>query len=740
MPMRKIIILYMLMVAALCGFYQNSVAQRSFSDPERETIAGNIENLMQGFSGSLKFSIDISESTQQLIRQSIISSGDSLSIEIVDSIYAIKIDSLKQIERNKIAENLQEYFVELRKSQLSHIANFVFDTLIFPQASFATSDLIGKYTFLYSKVDGDTKVKYVFGDDTISNLRPFLKEAVIEKYEGGFRVSLPFLIGWLEGTYDTVQSIRQLIPKGEGGDKKTAIFSTRSSGKRNIGLTATVFFNKYDDENSYKLLSIDDYMVGDNLPELRDFLENGILNNLRLYGKLDFKGDKIDTTLTPLFLGVFDDINKDALDCSLFFSDTVCRQIIQDEKDKMCISPLQYVDQATRNYSYIQAFNINMTRDKIEVKDEKDYLVIKWPAEIEFVPRDFDDDVPDGLGAKTITNIYFLVNTKKPGVLQKNKTLKYNTAKITDIATSDKTISIKQPVKKGNFSISAFYNPMHYFCQIDDASAFAGYNSEFVFSHGLGFDFGYYWPAKKSGDFYGVSTGFSFEMMKSGMFMDSAYYNTPLAGSDIPIGSDNILYYEERVWLKDFNQSVKYNLLSIPINISYLKTLNSKSLFELGFGAKVSFVSVNDISLNQNSGTSTHKGWYQLQFPDQTTGEYLIEDVPEYDYETDIQATIYNYERDVSSVIISLSLRPSFSIPIEELVKNGHLLLGMNFQYGFNSIYQMNDRKNLLLEEPGVSNDVFSNGVKKSNFIVGFTIGFRYFDSSIHRADKSFRF
>jgi hypothetical protein len=741
--MRKINILSLFLLLMLLNISEFLMAQRRLGENEQQTIATNVDALLSSYTRSLLFEINIPQNTQQIIRQQINVLTDSLVAADTDSIYALKIDSALQLERNKAVENMLQHFREFTRSGESHVVNFVFDTLIYPQQSFTVKDFAQKFITLYSKVTGGVSVNYIFGNDTIPNLRPFMKQAEIERFEGGFKVDVPFIFGWLQGTYDTTYAIKQLIPKAKEGDRPSEHFSTRDLGKRNIGLTATIFFEKVENAASYKILSISDYQAGSIWSDLQSFLNEGILNDLRLHGKLNYSGIKIDTlsNVIPLFLNVFDDVEKDALECALFFSDTVCQEFGADNQGRINISPLRFVELAKSKYWYISRFDVDMIHDKIEVIDEKDILLAKWPAWVQFTPRDFNDKVPEGVGNKTLTNFYFLVEKKKQPIFSREKGTKFSRARITDIATYDKTIKLRQPVKKGNMSFSLSYNPMHNFYQIDRSSAFDGYQNIFKISHGIGAELGYFWPGRKQGEFYGLSTGLSYDKMNSRMLMDSTFYSIHLTGSAIPIGSDNVNYYEERVWAVDFEQSLKYDLFSIPLMFNYITTMQSKSLFELGIGIKFSFLNQNSISLSQTNGHSTHKGWYEVTFPDESFGGYLLENIPEYNYVNSMPvAKIDQSNVENNTMIISMALKPSFSIPIEEFVKNGHIQLGMMFQYGFNSMYKINENERLLVENPGISHSVFSNGVGKNNFLVGFVIGFRYFDSNIHRADRSFRF
>jgi hypothetical protein len=281
---------------------------------------------------------------------------------------------------------------------------------------------------------------------------------------------------------------------------------------------------------------------------------------------------------------------------------------------------------------------------------------------------------------------------------------------------------------------------MHYKLQVDNGSAFKSFESEFSISQGVGVDVGYYWFGRTKGSFIGIGTGLHYEIIQSGMALDSSFYSRKLDNSDIPIGADNIINYEERIWINGFRQTLKFDLVSIPVMFNYMTELDSRTLFDIGIGTKISFVNKNKVNLSQSEGTATYKGWYEVKFPDQSIGEFLLEDIAEYGYENNKSTTIAKYNRPVNSPLIYLVVNPSFSIPINEIIPNSFIQIGMNFQYGLNSFYNISERRNYIMNSPGYSNDVFSSGVRKNDFVVGFTIGLRYFNSENHQKDKIFKF
>ena len=177
---------------------------------------------------------------------------------------------------------------------------------------------------------------------------------------------------------------------------------------------------------------------------------------------------------------------------------------------------------------------------------------------------------------------------------------------------------------------------------------------------------------------------------------------------------------------------------------NYMTELKSKTLFNLGVGTTISFVNKNSVELSQNEGTSTHKGWYQLEFPDETIGEYLMENpdniVDGYGYVTNAPAYIADVDRGINSTVIFLAIKPSFSIPLTERNENIYLDLGLSFQYGLNTLYNVDAGNGYLMDSPGNSNAVYSSGVKNNDFVFGFSVGFRYFNNDSEQKDKVFKF
>lgn len=723
----------MLMVAVLFVFCQFSFAQRSFSNPEREMIAGNVENLLRDFSGSLKFSIDVPENVINKLRGELPPLSDSITQTHLDSLLMFKVDSVKSLQRESIAKNIRSSFLDSKSSPNQYVPNFAFDYSVVPDKQLALGDFLSKYVNFYTAVDGDFKLNYKVGSASIPKLRPYLRTAKIEKFDAGSSVSIPFLMGWLQGNYDTTQQVLKNLPDG------VESFSTTSRGN-NVELTAIVYFKNFDDLSSYKIVAIQDEATSYvRHTELENFLDNGVIENLRLYGKLNLQGGKPDSTMKPLFNGLFEDNEKPSLECRLFFADTLCSSIAKSQNDSINISTNQYIDQVIEKYAYVGTFRINMIENSLQLKKMEDFYLAKWPSFVEFIPRDFDDNLPDGLGDSVRTNFYFLVNYKRQGLFNKNKPVKYLSARITDISSFDKPIVISQPDKRGSFMGAISYSPIYYGLLVDKEAAFKDFGNEFSISNSIGIDVGYYWFGKRNGTFLGVSAGFYYDMMKAGFILDSTFYSREYANGQTPVGSDNIVYAEERVWLGDFRQTLKFNTYSIPLMFNYMKELETKTLFGLGIGTVFSFVNQNSIKRLQPSGLSTHKGWYEVEFPDETTGEYLLEDIPD-DYVTDASVSIAEYNRNTTSMLISLAIKPSYSIPINDLIDKAYLKVGLNLQYGFNTLYDTDQKSEHIMYGAGLSNDVFSNGLKNNSLIIGLSVGLTYFNSEVSRKDRVFTF
>lgn len=737
---------YIVWILILVGSVaQKSIAQEKFDDLKREAIADNTELLMQEFATSLKFEINVPDVVIRQLKQHLPEVNDSISQQYIDSIYYTKVDSLMQIGRETQKADFYKNFFSSNKDANQYIVNFAFDTVVIPEENLMLQNFAEKYFGLYNKVDGEFEVNYSSKNGYQKSLRPYLQTANIENHNGGNKVLIPFKLGWLQGTYDTTGPAFLNLP--DAVQKELQIQETYNSREKgsNIELLAWVFFKNPNDPGSFKLLSLNSPQSKVAFPELQAFLETGVIKNLKLYGRLNLQGAKPDSTLIPEFLNLFNIPDKKSVQCSLFFSETVCNTIPKDPTDSINISPVQYCENVLRNYDYVGTYNIDMVDNALQVKKEKNFFVVKWPAKIEFIPRDFNDNTPDGLGNETLTNFYFKVDYSSSGLLGKSNSISYKTAKITDIAAYDKTeIIIPQPTKKGSFMIAAHYNPMYYRFQVDKNSAFKDFAGEFNISHGVGIDVGYYWFGKQKGRLLGIGTGISHELIKSAMILDSTFYAYTFSGNENPLGTNNVKDYEEWVWVNSFRHTINVDFISIPVVFNYMVELESKTLFNLGVGAKISILNKSSVNLSQTEGTTTHKGWYQVDFPDGTSGEYIIENpdnvVDGYGYVTNKTANIADFTREVNSTVVFLAVNPSFSIPISEKNNNLYLDLGLNFQYGLNTVYKINSGNNYIMESPGNSNSVYSGGVKKNDFVIGLSVGFRYFNNDDLQKEKVFKF
>jgi hypothetical protein len=718
------------------------MAQKEFED-KREQIADNIDALIQQFAKSLKFDITLSDSEIQQIKQNLPDVNDSISQEFVDSVWLSKINNAKQPQRDLIYQSLLNNFQESKKDPSQLILNFAFDSLAEPEKYILVDDFAENYVGLYDKTEGKFMINYSSTSGYIPNLRPYLStEAIINKYSKGYSVLIPFILDPIKATYDSTGPALLKLPNDTQQELLAKeLFNSEGS---NIKLLANVFFKNPDNISSFKLLSLNSPEDPVENPVLQAFLKTTIIENLKLYGRLNLQGDSPDSTLVPSMLKLFEDPEKKSMQCSLFFSNEVCESLPKDSKDSTSISPVQYCENIIHNYDYVGTFNINMVDNGLVVNNNKgkNYDVVKWPAKIRFIPNDFDDITPEGLGQETLTNLYFKVDYKSLGLLKEGKD--YKDATITDITTKNIDVVISQPTKKGSFSYALNYNPMYYHFQLDQNSAFKDFASEWNVSNGIGLDVGYYWFGKKKGRFLGINTGVHFDMMKSSMSLDSIYYTQTFPSNENPLGENHVIAYEEQVWVNDFRQSVKFNFISIPVMFNYMTTLNSLTLFNLGVGANISITNKNSVELLQDEGTSTHKGWYQIEFPDETTGEYIMENpgntVDGYGYVTDAPAHIADVDREINSTLIFLAIKPSFSIPITEKNENIYLDLGLSFQYGLNTLYNVDAGNGYIMDSPGNSNAVYSSGVKNNDFVVGFSVGFRYFNSDDKQKDKIFRF
>lgn len=724
----------------LFGIYINSHAQQEFDKDERDLIADNIDILMSDMSSTLKFQISIPPEVLTKIREQLPKESDSVSQQYLDSLYYLKIDSVKNIQRENLLSGLYDKFYDADKEPGNPVVNFAFDKLLVKDSVLTLQHFAEKYVNLYSQVEGDFQFFYKSGDDHVPNLRPIIQMASFEKHNRGYKVLINLRMGWLKGTYDTTSKIYRTI----SAEKKKQIgqfYNTRAQGD-NIDLSAYVYFRKPGDTSEYKLISLQSPESSIIFPELQEYLTKGIIENLRLYGRLSLTGETPDSTLAPEFLNLFESRDKKSIQCNLFFPDEVCKNSFGKSKDAIIISPVQYCDHVLQNYSAIATFDVEPVANALQVKKENSFYVVKWPAKVLFIPYDFDDEVPDGIGYETMVNLYFKVDYRAGGLLGKNGESKYKNAKITDIAAYDKVINIPQPTKKGGFSLSVQYKPMVYQFQVDQNTAFKDFENQYPLSNSIGLNVGYYWFGKRPGRYMGIETGFYYEMIQSSMTLDSSYYFVDRTNSVTTNESDanTVNYYEERVWAKDFVQNIKFNLMTIPLMFHYMSEMDTKVLFDLGIGANISLVNENSIEISQDDGTSTHKGWYEITYCDGTTGEYLLEDIPEYGYENNVRASLADPSSGYNSTLVYLCINPTFSIPANGIFNHAYIDIGANFRYGLNTLFKNENHNKYIMESTGVSNDVFSNGVKNNDIAFGLSIGLRFFNNDDKRKDKIFKF
>jgi hypothetical protein len=738
----KINIQLLLVLLLLCSNIPQLSAQNTFDEKENEKIAYNIEKMMQRFASSLEFDIELDEKTINAVDQKLQTLNDSLPTEILDSIKWVHLDSLREIQRNEYRQNFLGNFAMTKKTYSGSISGFAFDSLIHPESFMDVSNFSQLYFGLYDQVNGLLNLNYKFRNKLQPNLRPVVKAADIRKSGGKYLVDIPFSLGWIEGDYDTTSRVFKQFPfEIQKHILETESFSTTKKSNI-IELSMQVQFDDPDDATSFRIHSVSLMDVTLSYPELFSFLKDGIVKNLETNMPLDPARQTIDTVIIPDLIKLFEDPDKQSLQCSLFFEDQICNTLTNDTSGEANISIKQYCLAVQNNYSSIGYFDIDLLPGEIKVRESNGYDIVKIPAQTRFIPFPKEEFGSKGirLDHTQPTNFYFKVDYKMKLFPVKKDHKSYTNAKVTDIAGYDKKqIEISQPVKKGSYSLSANYSPFYHQFIIDENKCFRDLSVEFKASHAIGLEGAYYWFSKRENQMLGISVGIQYEMITAGIYADSLYYANLSTGNQNPTG-DEVVSYEERVWVSDFSQNIKYNQLSIPVMFNFMKIMPTKTIFNLGLGAKVAFIGSDQVEITQSDGHFTRTGYYQVAFPGGENGSYILENIPEYQYYTDysIDGVAESEESEVNSPSISIQLNPSFAIPVSENNPNLYLNLGLTFQYGLTPLYDQQDAPSLLTNTK--SNSGFMYGIEGQNFAIGLTVGIRYFNATSKRATKQFVF
>jgi len=156
---------------------------------------------------------------------------------------------------------------------------------------------------------------------------------------------------------------------------------------------------------------------------------------------------------------------------------------------------------------------------------------------------------------------------------------------------------------------------------------------------------------------------------------------------------------------------------------------------DLSAGLKFAIPLQNSVEIT-SAGTAIYTGTKQVTFSGDTHS-YLLEDLPSKGFST-YPSTLPVEMPEVNSMISYIIIEPSISIPIEKTIENGFIDVGLQFQYGMSKLFNTADQQ-YLVDSHGSTHDVFSGGTTNKHFILGLSIGFRYFNEKTEKAYKSIK-
>jgi hypothetical protein len=705
--MSKRLIKYFLVIIVFWG--PNAIAQKDFSPEEKDRIADNVTFLIQEFLNTLPFDNTIDQPTVEKIKHE---HGDSLAI--------YKLDSIKQIGREKIAGQIKEHFLITKRGDLPTLTNFAFDTtLVKGAAQLSIEEFANKLTTYYDRVS-KTSEPALFIDKNgklVQNLRPLMREMQISRDKSGNSVIVNFEIGWVSFIYD---SISNTLGRFSTADITLAEFYEN----RNIKLAAQINFKKPGDRKTYSFQAI--RKVGEIaqtfvLDDLISKINDDVIKNFNLYASISKEDEPPDPKLANFFISMFNDPDRKSIQCNLFFDEEICNNATD-------ISAREYADKILMHYDEVLPVEVTPNYDSLEIleKTSIDYLV-KVPVKFGFIATDKNGNLFDN-DEETYSNFFIRVTYSRSLITGKEELLR---AELTDIATSDKKIEPPlRPYKKGNWSVYANYQPSMLFSQKE--GGFVTYKTDFTLSHGFGVNGQYLWFGKKAGkviheESYGVSLGFYFEGAKSSMKFDRFNYNNIIPGGENQPFHRLDFADTVMIALNNYKQELSYSAISIPVIGHFKKDLSPKAFYTLSAGLCFTLPDENSLTIVQSDGFADYKGIKWTEFPNGDKGRYILEDMESKGFYGTDAILNENYPK-MNTMITYLVLNPTLSFSINNTIENGFIDIGFNFRYGFNSLFEASDKQAYLVDSDGISHNIFSNGLKENHFFLGLTIGFRYFD------------
>jgi len=708
-------ILFLVIILAVFG--QNSFAQKSYSPEDRDKIADNATELINDFFNTLSFDNALDKSTV-----------DNYFRNYGDSLAFIKLDSLKQNVRGKTAAQIKKYFLTTKKGEGSRVTNFAFDNELGLQPDdFTADEFVEKFVTYYDRVvKGEGQNLFIDQKKGYQEkLRPIMRNLLILDESGGSSVIVSLEVGQLSFYYDT---IAYNLGKTVSAEKKIS----ENYELKNYQLAFQVFFKNPGDVRSFSIMGLSKF--GEIEPafvmdDMKAKIESDIIQNFKLYADISEEDKAPDPELAESFINMFNNPDNKSIQCDLFF-----KEICGNATD---ISVREYVDIVMQNYDLVYPVEVRANFDSLELIERTsiDY-VIKLPVEYEFKADKINGENSPDILEKTY--FYIRVTYSKSLLSGKEELLQ---ARLTDITSFDKKPTVFRGQKKGNWAISANYQPGMLINQPE--GDFAAYKSEFSLSNGFGINGQYFWFVKKNGVIihdasYGLSLGVYVENYTSKMKFDNFYYDDIIPGStegqafyDLDF-ADTVL-----IGLEGYQQELSYSAISIPVQGHYNTWFKSKKAFyTLAAGLSFTLPGVSSVKVSQTKGFADYKGIKKIDnFPGNEEGTYLLEQLPSKGF-SGYQAVISEDTEKINASIIYLTFNPSISFSINNTIEHGFIDLGINFRYGLNSLYSISEKQEYLVDSYGKSHSVFANGLKSNHLFLGLSIGFRYLNE---KQDKSYK-
>lgn len=684
------------------AWYNLSYAQKTYDDKSKKTIAINADNLIKSFGEIFKFEY-------------------KLEINGTDSLSMIKRDSTLRSQKIQQYDKMIEFFKNNVKNQNDFaIPNFIFgNQIIYREKGVETvPDFLSYDDFsrLYSDVFlssyfNDPQITYfISSDDDIPKfeVENYYKELNIEENQ----ITVLFRLNYSGFIADTVSLDTAFVNKLESIRNVEGDFAPN--------LYAQIGWKNLNDQKSYFIKSISQ--------KYKSTLESTLLNSIVIpFNEWTEKIElgKINKVYNEDFFQFFGNHKSKCIECSLFFNQ-FSKCLIPENK---FLSPEEYLKCFDDTISDIQNFKINTEHLRIAIFERySDRLILKykpkWNYSFQFTDGDQFSDAP----IEDTIAFYVELKYKKNLIPFKpyNKS-KFESVKILQISYDGSPFEIQYPLK-GYFALEPYVTLSSTSLPVHSNSEFGRYESEKLrfnkMNLGVGAEASYFWKKSKINKInFGLGIGLAYSQYSEVLSLSPV--NDSILDIENDVGVHTLLVSGNSI-----TQELHFNCFEFSPEIHMKYQNNSNSFFQVTFGASIGFPGLN-AKVESGGDSLSYKGRYFIEYPNQTSYSYLLENMQEYGFLNYASGFKEGEEKLDFNPSILFQIKPSYGIKLNPKTNN-YFKIGAFIKIGKSPIKKRESQSPLFyseLEQRGTIGNAFTNGSSGIMINYGISLSVQFFSS-----------